>query len=147
MKRKRGRPIDKHNIDPKFLKNWIKNDRSRWAIIKCQALVSLAEGASVVEICRVMGVTRESLRIWRKVYRAEGPDGFVSHKRTGRKTKMTPEIKRLLKEMLAKSPQVSSLGGDRWTGKLVQEYLESRQDLKVSLRTALYWIKKIKKQI
>ena len=98
------------------------------------------------EICRVLGITRESLRVWRQVYRAEGPNGFVSHKRTGRKTKMTPEAKNLLKEALGKTPQAFSLEGDKWTGELVKELLWGRQGLRVSLRTALYWLKKVREQ-
>lgn len=143
MKKKKGRPIDNANLDVQPLKNWLRRNPSNWAAIKCQALISISQGASVSETCRVLCVTRESLRIWRKVFRAEGPAGFVMHKKTGRKSKLTKEIDNMLRAVLVQSPAVFSLDGDRWTGRTMQQYLSS-QGLDVSLRTSLYWLKKIR---
>lgn len=144
MKKKQGRPIDKTGINVGYLKKWIRKHASMRAIIKCQALVSLAEGASVSETCRVLCVTRESLRIWRKVLREEGPDGLFTHKRTGRKTKLTNQIKEDLKVSLVQTPFHYGLDGDKWNGRLVCKYIETKWGLAISLRTSHYWIKKIR---
>ena len=67
MKRKKGRPVIISGINPDKLEKWIKQDKERWAAIKCQVLISLTKDISVTDVCHVLNVTRESLRIWRNI--------------------------------------------------------------------------------
>ena len=73
-------------INADELSEWIRQDKTRKAAIKCQALIALTRGISVTEVCDVLNVTRESLRLWRKRLREEGPEGFTAHKNKGRKS-------------------------------------------------------------
>jgi len=101
---KSGRPVDVSGIDPQELKNWIKQDKTRWAAIKCQSLIALSNGASVTEVCNVLDVTRESLRVWRNRLKREGPQGLIAQKRKGKKSHLTIEVRDDLKYVILKSP-------------------------------------------
>ena len=144
-KKKRGKPVSTKGIDARQLKDWMGQDISRWAGVKCQAMISLANGTGVSEVCKVLGVTRESVRLWRKVLAREGPDGFVSHKRTGRKPKLGQAAREGLRKALSMHPSMLGHQGDKWKGEMACKYLEDKWSVKISVRAAQKWIRKLSK--
>jgi transposase len=143
MKARAGRKpkTDAINIDE--LKEWISKDVNRMSGVKCQALISLKNNVSVNDVCKVLGVTRESIRLWRKTIETEGPEGFVSHPRTGRTSGLTEEVKALLKPALTKKPEELGYNQAIWDGKLVCAFLLEEKGLAISVRTAQNWLKAI----
>jgi len=141
-KNKTGKPVDISGIDPKVLRSWIQHDKTRWTAVKCQGLIALAEGASVKEVCKVLKVTRETLRLWRDCLKKEGVDGFTSNKKKGKKTKLTIEVKNDLQNAVRNKP--FELGHDEksWTGKLVVIYLKEKWNIEIAVRTAQNWLQK-----
>lgn len=144
MKTKKGRKPITEGLKSQELEEWIKvHDKNR-TIIKCQALFSLSQGVKVSEICNVLNITRESIRVWRNQFQKDGIDALImSIKRKGRNTQFTNELKSSLIKNLGRPPD--SLGYDQkiWDGKLVAEYLKKEWDITVSVRTAQNWINKL----
>ncbi len=141
-KNKLGKPIDISGINSQELNDWIKQDKTRRAAIKCQALIALANGASVTEVCNVLNVTRESLRVWRNRLRKEGPQGFITPKKKGRKSYLTIEIEDDLKKIVLENPVKLGYDEKYWNGKLIQLYLREKWKIDIALRTAQNWLLK-----
>jgi len=143
MTKKVGRKAKTESIDIKGLQEWIEKDINRVSGIKCQALISLKNNVSVNDICKVLGVTRESIRLWRKTVGAEGPEGFIKHPRPGRNSGLTQEIAELLTNALSSPPGDCGHRQAVWDGKLVCKFLFEKKGIIISVRTAQYWLKEI----
>ncbi|MBI4646410.1 MAG: helix-turn-helix domain-containing protein [Bacteroidia bacterium] len=140
MKTKKGRFVNITGINPKELSKWIHQDKSRWASIKCQALIALTNGVSVTEVCNVLNVTRESIRLWRERLKKEGPEGFIAHKNKGRKSYLTEEIKNDLQNVVLMPPKKLEYNEKYWDGRIVCQYLKKKWNIKISVRTAQNWL-------
>lgn len=143
MKKTIGRKAITKSIDAEELREWIKKDINRSAGIKCQALISLKDGVSVSDICNVLGVSRECVRLWRKTIERDGPEGFIKYPKTGKKSGLTEDIQILLKTEIIQSPEHSNYKQAVWDGKLVCRFLEEKKGVKISVRTAQNWLKRI----
>ncbi len=139
---KLGKPVDISGIDPQELKNWIKQDKTRWVAIKCQSLIALSNGASVTEVCNVLDVTRESLRVWRNRFKSEGTQGLIAQKRKGKKSHLTMEVRDDLKNVTLKSPVEFGYGEKYWNGKLIRSYLKENWGIEIAIRTVQNWLLK-----
>jgi len=138
-----GRKAKTESINISELQEWIQKDINRVSGIKCQALISLKNNVSVNDICKVLGVTRESVRLWRKTIEIEGPEGFIKHPKPGRNSGLTKEIDELLNEALSSAPEKCGYNQAIWDGKLVCKFLLEKMGITISVRTAQYWLKEI----
>jgi transposase len=141
-KNKSGKPVDVTGINPQELKDWIKQNEAGRAAIKCQSLIALYNGASVTEVCNVLDVTRESLRVWRNQLKRKGPQGLISHKRKGRKSYLTVEIEADLNKVILKNPGEFGHDEKYWNGKLIRLYLKKKWGIEIALRTVQNWLLK-----
>jgi len=141
-KNKPGKPVDISGINPQELKNWIKQDEAGWAAIKCQSLIALYNGASVTEVCNVLNVTRESLRVWRNQLKRKGLQGLMSQKRKGRKSYLTIEVETDLNKVILKNPVEFGYDEKYWNGKLIRLYLKKNWGIEIALRTVQNWLLK-----
>ena len=140
------RPVKIEGLNPNELKAWINQDGGRKAAIKCQILIALCNGSSMTEVCKMFNVTRESVRGWRNLVVSKGPNGLVSHSFRGRKSQLTPALKKQLKKIMANPPHRIGYKKPRWSGELLVSYLESEHNVVISIRTAQLWMKMIKNQ-
>lgn len=81
------------------------------------------QGLETDVIVATLKVDDQTVRRWRRVFNAQGPDGLRSRKHAGRPSRMTPEQKRQLGELLLKKP--SDCGFDRylWTQQLIADLI------------------------
>ena len=146
MKNKKNRPgktVDKSGINPQELICWIRQNEERWNGIKCQALIALCNGVSVNEVCRVLSVTRESIRLWRISLQKEGLQGLVKNKKKEKTPALTEKVKKDLCKILNMEPQKLGYDHNKWTGKLICRYLKEKWDIDIAIRTAQNWRKLI----
>lgn len=140
------RPVKTDGLDPTTLEAWIKQDNNKQAAIKCKILIALCNGNSMAEVCKMFNVTREGVRRWRNLVVSKGPQELVIHCYKGRRSKLTPSLAKQLKKILAKPPYRIGYKYPKWNGKLLVSYLQKEHSIKISIRTAQLWIKKIKNQ-
>jgi len=100
MSKIKGRKAKTDKIIISDLNDWLLKDINRSAGIKCQALISLKNDVRVSDVCKVLGVTRECIRLWRKTIEIDGHDGFIKYPKTGRRSGLTDDIKTLLKKVV-----------------------------------------------
>lgn len=140
------RPVKTDGLDPTALEAWIKQDNNREAAIKCKILIALCNGNSMAEVCKMFNVTREGVRSWRNIVVSKGPNELVKHCYKGRRSKLTTSLAKEMKKILAKPPHKIGYKNPKWNGKLLVEYVQKEHNIKISIRTAQLWIKKIKNQ-
>jgi transposase len=92
-KRKIGRPVDLSGINISEIENWMySNTISRKTII-CQSIISLNNGTTMSNVCDVLGVTRETIRLWKEQFRKHGLQGVLKEKKLGKRSKLNAEKK------------------------------------------------------
>lgn len=144
-KNSRGKPVDISGIDSKSLNNWVHQDKERWDAVKCQALIALSKGVSVTDVCKVLGVTRESVRIWRVCLKQKGLKGLVAPTKKGKVSRLTDHVKKDLRKVISIEPKKLGYNQNKyWTGKLLCKYLKEKWEVHIAVRTAQNWIKLIK---
>jgi transposase len=90
----------------------------------------LKEGKlSKAEIARQLGVTRGSVTVWAKAIEAGGLRRLRQRKSSGRKSKLTGEVKKKLKRLLDRGALAAGFSTDRWTLVQVSELLKKEFDI------------------
>jgi len=145
-KNKSGKPVDLSGINPQELNNWIQQDKAIWNGIKCQALIALYNGVSVTEVCKVLNVTRESVRLWRICLKKNGLEGLVAEKKKGKVSGLTKQVKKELQKVIQTEPSMLGYDNNKWTGKLICRYLKEKWNMNIAVRTAQNWIKLIQSE-
>jgi transposase len=81
---------------------------------RLRAIGAVLRGASRSEAAAIGGMQRQTLRDWVQRFNAEGPEGLLSRKPSGRPAKLSPSQKRELIAIL-KTPAAKQLYGvQRW---------------------------------
>lgn len=141
-KNKSGKPVNISGIEPSLLNDWIQQDETRRAAIKCQALIALTEGVSVTDVCNVLNVTRESLRMWRNRLKQEGPQGLIAHKKKGKTSSLTVAVKKDLQKIVLLEPIKLGYDARKWNGILICRYLKDKWNIEIAVRTVQNWLTK-----
>jgi transposase len=90
----------------------------------------LKEGKlSKAEIARHLGVTRGSVTAWSKAIEAGGLRRLRKRKSSGRKSKLTGEIRKKLMRLLDRGALAAGFPTDRWTLVRVSELLKKEFDI------------------
>jgi transposase len=83
----------------------------------------LAQGLAPVEVARLMGVDRRSVRRWRATVRQEGSQGLRAQPAAGRPPRLDGDAMRELDQVLA---QEAGLDTGPWTCARVADLIEER---------------------
>lgn len=144
MKNTPGRPIDLSDINIPEIEDYTKDRVDYRNYIKCQTFISLNNGNSMHDVCKVLGITRETVRKWKGQLRSGGINELVEHKKVGKRYRVDNEKLFELKKIIKQKPAKFGYKGKRWTGKLVMDYVQLQWGIKISIRTAQLWIKHVR---
>lgn len=140
---KAGRPVNLGTLNIHEMTEWMKeNPLIRKAVI-CQAFIALNNGASMTEVCNVLRVTREGVRLWKNKIIKDGLNGLLKTEKVGKRSKLTEEKRRILKQILKQSPKNRGYDAQKWNGKLLQQLVLEQWGYNICLRTAQMWLKNI----
>ena len=144
MKNKAGRPVDLTDIEISEIYNYIENNKQYKLFLKCQSIISLCNGNSMQDVCKVLGITRETIRKWKDLLRSGGVNQLLSEGKVGKRAKISKtelgEIKRLIK----KNPTKYGYENNKWTGSILVNYLQKNWNIKIGIRTAQLWLKQVR---
>ena len=143
-KSKAGRPVDLSGINIDEIDKWMHSEAIVRKVIICQSMMALHKGVSMSDVCNVLDVTREGVRLWKEKFRAQGLEGVLKEGKVGKRSRLTPERKRELRQILKKSPKIQGLAGEKWTGLKVKDLAYQKWGLTIGLRTAQAWLSKSK---
>jgi len=142
-KNKVGRPVDIFGINIYELEVWMDSNKLARKSLICQSIIALNKDVPMKEVCNVLGVTRESVRLWKEQLRREGLDGLLKEKKVGKRSMLNQIKKEELREIVRLSPKKQGYKTKNWTGLLVKHLVLKKWRFKISLRTAQLWLSKI----
>ena len=91
-----------------------------------RAITLLKEGRAPVEVARLVGVDRRSVRRWHAAYRRQGADGVAARPVPGRPWKLTAQQREQLEVMLVRGAGASGFESDLWTCPRVAQVIRRR---------------------
>jgi len=143
-KKQTGRPVDLSGLNINEIDDWMRNNKMTRKILICQAMIALDRGAKMTEVCNVLDITREGVRLWKNQLRKEGLKGMLKQGKVGKRSKLNQQSKNKLKKIIKKPPASLGYKNKKWTGLLIQDYVKKQWSYNISLRTAQLWLSKIR---
>lgn len=145
MKNTSGRPVDLSGININEILAYTKNSRQHYKnYIKCQSIYSLYNENSMQDVCKVLGVTRETIRKWKDLLRKGGLPKLLDEKKVGKRARIGKEELLELKKLIKQKPTKHGYEGKKWTGSILVDYLQKQWDINVGIRTAQLWLKQVR---
>lgn len=80
-----------------------------------RAIALLKEGRAPVEVARLVGVDRRSVRRWHAAYRRQGAGGLAARPVPGRPSKLSARQRAQLEVVLLRGARASGFESDLWT--------------------------------
>jgi len=143
-KKQTGRPVDLSSINVQEIDDWLSSNKMTRKILICQAIIALDRGVKMMEVCNVLDITREGVRLWKNQLRKKGLKGMLRQGKVGKRSKLNQQRKNELKKIIKKSPASQGYKNKKWTGLLIQDYVRKQWGYDISLRTAQLWLSKIR---
>jgi transposase len=91
-----------------------------------RAITLLKEGRGPVEVARLVGVDRRSVRRWNAAYRRQGAGGLAARPVPGRPWKLTARQREQLEVMLVRGAGASGFESNLWTCPRVAQVIRHR---------------------
>jgi len=91
-----------------------------------RAIALLEEGRAPVEVARLVGVDRRSVRRWSATYRRHGAGGLAARPVPGRPWKLSARQRKQLEIMLLRGAAASGFESDLWTCPRVAQVIRRR---------------------
>ena len=114
-----------------------------WVGIRIAALLLLLEGWKSSAVASLFGLTRWSVVKWIQGVNERGIVALESKKQVGRPCRLDARIQQALENDLEKSPRALGLKRNRWDGVVVVEYLERVHGVRLKVRQAQRWIRRL----
>ena len=114
-----------------------------WSGFRIAAILLALEGWKSSQIARLFAVSRWSVVKWIRWANEEGLCGLEEGHRCGRPSLIDGQIQKTLAEALESSPRELGLKRNRWDGVVVVEYLERIHGIKLKVRQAQRWIRRL----
>ena len=93
---------------------------------RLRAVALLTQGHPPVEVARMVGVNRRSVRRWKAAYRQKGRPALEARPASGRPPKLPASQTRRLERELLRGAQAAGFASDLWTGSRVARLIEQR---------------------
>jgi transposase len=91
-----------------------------------RAIALLKEGHAPVEVARVLGVDRRSVRRWNAAYHQQGASGLAARAVAGRRSKLSMRQRTQLEGMLLRGAAAQGFESDLWTCPRVAQIIARR---------------------
>ena len=124
---------DPENIIHHIQELFKRNPQARF-IHRLDAIMFLAQGHDCYEAARVFNHSPRTLHAWLKAVEEHGIFALQDDPHPGRPSRLTPEIKMILRRDLAEDPRGMGYESPCWTGKLLQSHLKKRYRIDMKIR-------------
>jgi len=144
MKYSSGRPVDLSDINISEIFDYIRNNKQYKNYIKCHSIISLHNGNAMQDVCKVLGITRETIRKWKGLLRKGGLNEMLGEKKVGKRAKIDKGKLVELKKLIKQKPTKFGYDGKKWTGKVLVDYTQKQWNITIGIRTAQLWLKQVR---
>lgn len=114
-----------------------------WIGFRIAAILLVLEGWNSSRIARLFDVTRWTVVRWIQRVNEQGLLGLEEKKRPGRPARIDERIQEELEKALERGPREFGLKRNRWDGIVVVEYLQRTHGIRLEVRQAQRWIRRL----
>ena len=114
-----------------------------WIGFRIAAILLVLDGWKSSQIARLFAVSRWSVVKWIQRVNEQGVSGLEEKERSGRPCRLDPNVQQELEKALEREPREFGLKRNRWDGIVVVEYLERFHGIKIHVRQAQRWIRRL----
>jgi transposase len=114
-----------------------------WVGLRIAAMLLVLEGWRSTDVARLLHVARWSVVKWIRRANEEGVSALEDRKRSGRPCRLSVAIQRDLEKALQTDPKQFDLQRNRWDGIVVVEYLRRVHGVRLKVRQAQRWIRRL----
>jgi len=111
--------------------------------LRIAAMLLVLEGWRSTDIARLFDVARWSVVKWIRRVNEEGVSALEDRKRTGRPCRLSLEVQGDLEKALQNNPKQFGLRRSRWDGIVAVEYLRRVHGVRLKVRQAQRWIRRL----
>lgn len=114
-----------------------------WIGLRIAAMLLILEGWKSTQVAGLFDVSRWSVVKWIQKANEQGIQGINEGQRPGRPSQMDDNIEKDLEKALSQDPRKLGLKRNRWDGVVVVEYVERVHGVKIKVRQAQRWIRRL----
>ena len=114
-----------------------------WIGFRIAAIILILEGWKSTQVAALFDVSRWSVVKWIQKANEHGIQGLKEGQRPGRPSQMDEDIEKDLEKALSQDPRKFGLKRNRWDGMVVVEYVERVHGVKIKVRQAQRWIRRL----
>jgi transposase len=114
-----------------------------WIGMRIAVLLLLFEGWKSSQVASLFALTRWSVVRWIQGVNERGILALEAKKQPGRPCRLDEQLQKALENDLEKSPKALGLKRNRWDGVGVVEYLERIHGVRLKVRQAQRWIRRL----
>jgi transposase len=114
-----------------------------WIGLRIAAIILILEGWKSTQVAELFDVSRWSAVKWIQKMNEHGVQGINEGQRPGRPSRMDEDIEKDLEKALSRDPREFGLKRNRWDGMVVVEYVERIHGVKIKVRQAQRWIRRL----
>lgn len=114
-----------------------------WIGFRIAAMILILKGWKSTQVAALFDVSRWSVVKWIQKANEQGIQGINEGQRPGRPSRMDEEIEKDLEKALSRDPREFGLKRNRWDGIVVVEYVERFHGVKIKVRQAQRWIRRL----
>jgi transposase len=119
--------LTRHEFSSSELSGLAKKERRPWIRRRIQAIALVeAKTLSREAIAGKLGTDSDQVRLWIQRYNVKGLKGLEDNPGKGAKRRLSDRRETALKKALAKTPRLSGVETNLWSGRAVREYLKKR---------------------
>jgi len=93
-------------------------------------------GLTYAEVGKLFHHGRRTLIRWSQTAKKHGPEALLEKRRSGRPSKLPPEVTAAVSKALGRKPFHSGVTAAEWDGPVLVSWIQERFGLKISLRSA-----------
>jgi transposase len=114
-----------------------------WMGIRIAAMLLVLKGWSSSQVSELFDLSRWSVVKWIQRVNKEGMLGLEDRKHPGRPCRFDASVQKDLEMALERDPREFGLKRNRWDGVVVVEYLEKTHGVRLKVRQAQRWIRRL----
>jgi transposase len=135
--------IANEDVTRKTLLEMAEKIPGAWIGLRIAAILLLLRGWNSTDVAELLDVSRWSVVKWIHRVNEQGICGLKEKERPGRPCRLNKEVQKDLEKALENDPKEFGLGRNRWDGIVVVEYLRRVHGIRLHVRQAQRWIRRL----
>ena len=135
--------INNASVTKEALLEMAQQDPGVWLGIRIAAGLLILQGWTSSQVAELFDISRQSAVQWIQRLNNQGVSGLEEKPRPGRPIRMDAKIQKQLEHTLTRDPREAGLSRNRWDGVAVVEYLQREHGVKLKVRQAQRWIRRL----